>query len=103
MRQHLLIGGKKGKSLINNFVLAAEQSHAAVPAQARVAAVLYERGKFSASSDHLLQMAQRNVAYPEQASTSDIALPAHRFPNFRVIVGPVVIRRGPMQHIAVHV
>ena len=59
--------------------------------------------KFGAGGCHLLQVAQRNIAYTEETGAAGIALLAHRLPDFGVSISPVVVGRGPVQHVAVDV
>src|ERR1700691_5543177 len=101
MVHHLLIRGQKRKSLVDDFVFAAEQSYVAVPAEASVAAVLHECREFDAVGCDLLQMAESNVAYAEKASASGITFFAHCLPDFGVSAGPLVIGRGTMEHVTV--
>src|ERR1700676_310526 len=103
MMEHLLICGEQRKSLIDNFVVVAERAHGSVPAEAGIAAVLYECRKFGAGGRHVLQVAPRNIAYTEETRASGIALLAHRLPDFAVGIGPVMVGRGPVQYVAVNV
>src|SRR5208282_210093 len=100
---HLLIRGEKRESLIDDFALPAKQSHGAVPAEASVATVLHECWKCGAGGCHLLQVAQRNIAYAEETGAAGITLFAHRLPGFGVNVGPVMVGGGPVQQVAVDV
>ena len=58
MVEHLNVRGQQREALIDNFVLAAEPAHFAIPAEARIAAVLHKGGHLSFNTSHVLEMLQ---------------------------------------------
>jgi len=74
-----------------------------IPALTREAAILHECRPLSAHRLQLEQMAQRDVADPEQSRVAGVALANHRRPRLGVLLAPAVAGRRPVEHVAVHV
>ena len=70
MTYHFHVRREQRKALIDDRVLPAEGAHIAVPAQTRVATVLYECRDLKVNGGHLLEMKKRNIAHAEQTGSS---------------------------------
>src|SRR5437763_446428 len=84
MAQHLQVGSKKRKALIDDVPLFAEAAHLAVPAEPGKTAVLYKCRAFSVARCYLLKVPQGDIAHAEETRSSCIALFDHRLPDFNV-------------------
>ena len=78
MPQDLRVGGEQREALVDDLSIPAERSNIAVPAEAREAAVLDERGGFCTSGLHLFEMPQGDVAHAEETFSAGVALLDHR-------------------------
>src|SRR5206468_5740332 len=95
--QHLEVGGEQREALVDDLALAAERADVAVPAQAREAAILYERRSLGPGRDHLMQVAQGDIADAEEPRAPAVTLLDHRGPRLGVVLGPAIAGRRAMQ------
>src|SRR5471030_1966160 len=97
------VGGEQGEALVNDVVLAAKGAYIAVPAEAGITAVLYERWNVVVKGDHLLKMVQAHIANAKKPRSAAITLGHHGLPDLLIVSGPRIAGRRAVQHKVVNV